>query len=447
MGRLSHTRALSVWMNGLRVATWRIPARGDVELQYDRDWLVSEQRRALSLSLPLGVNDTPIKGAKVDWYFENLLPDSLAIRRRIARRFRTESTSAFDLLEAIGRDCVGAVQLLAEDAQPEGVDRIEGAPMTEDEIGEHLQRVVSMPSQQDDRLDDDDFRVSLAGAQEKTALLFHEGRWMHPHGATPTTHILKLPIGLVGNARADFSTSVENEWLCMELLRAYGLPVANVEMREFAGQKALVVERFDRRLHDSGRRLLRLPQEDFCQALGVPPHNKYESDGGPGILDLAKVLQGSEAAHADRELLFASQILFWMLAATDGHAKNFSIRLLAAGGFQLTPIYDVVSIWPVVGDAANQWSMRRAKLAMAVSGKNRHYHLRDIQRRHFNAMALKCGWEETADPLIQKLIERTPQAIAQVQAMLPAGFPEHVAGPIFKGLANSAQRLARMPAA
>ncbi|MGF6484426.1 serine/threonine protein kinase HipA of HipAB toxin-antitoxin module [Paraburkholderia sp. JPY419] len=294
------------------------------------------------------------KGPRVLNYFDNLLPDSDAIRKRIAQRYRTETLDAFDLLRAIGRDCVGAVQLLGEDDAPVGVQRIEGTPLSDDDIEALLAQTVGKPTLGAPD-EPDDFRISLAGAQEKTALLWHDGQWQRPHGATPTTHIFKLPLGLVGNRLADLSTSVENEWLCMRILREFGLPVANTEVLSFGQQRVLAVERFDRQMHSSGSWLLRLPQEDFCQVYGVPSHRKYENEGGPGVLDLARILQQSVDARQDLETLLASQILFWMLAAPDGHAKNFSIRLLAGGQYRLTPLYDVMSIWPVEGNGPNQW--------------------------------------------------------------------------------------------
>ena len=445
MTRPTHSRALSVWANGERVGVWRIPARGPMEFSYDAAWIASPAGRPLSLSLPFAPGNLAHKGPRVLNYFDNLLPDSEVIRKRIAQRYQTETLDAFDLLQAIGRDCVGAVQLLPEDNVPEHVDRIEGTPLSEAEIETMLTRTVSAPTLGAADQSDDDFRISLAGAQEKTALLWHEGQWKRPHGATPTTHIFKLPLGLVGNKLADLSTSVENEWLCLRILRAYGLPVANTEVVTFGKQRVLSVERFDRQLHSSGQWLLRLPQEDFCQVYGVPSHRKYENEGGPGVLDLARVLQQSVAAAQDIETLLASQILFWMLAAPDGHAKNFSIRLLAGGQYRLTPLYDVMSIWPVEGSGPNQWSWFKARLAMGMWSRSKHDAFRDVQRRHFNTMALKCSYGASAEPLIERLIEQTPNVIDQVSADLPERFPARVAERIFKGLRNSAAKLAKMP--
>jgi serine/threonine-protein kinase HipA len=209
----------------------------------------------------------PLKGERVGFYFDNLLPEADAIRCRQHSRFHTRAQDAFDLLEAIGRDCVGAVQLLPEGQTPKNVFSIE-AETLDDEALERLLRAAVSSALPGQAIEADDFRISLAGAQEKTALPWHEGRWCRPLGATPTTHVFKFPLGLVVHRQADLRTSVENEWLCTQILTAYGVPVAPCEIRHFGEQKALVVERFGRKLHSSTGWWLRLPQEDFCQVSG-----------------------------------------------------------------------------------------------------------------------------------------------------------------------------------
>lgn len=443
MGRPSHSRALSIWTNAQRVGTWTFSRRGEHSLKYDSDWIHSAAGRPLSLSLPF-TGEVAQQGERVRNFFDNLLPDSEAIRLRIANRFKTDSADAFDLLQAIGRDCVGAVQLLAADESPTDIESIKGSPLSDSEIEVLLmQTTQSGPMLNLD--EQEELRISIAGAQEKTALLWHNGQWMRPHGSTPTTHILKLPLGLVGHRKADFSTSVENEWLCMHLLAQFGLPVANTEIFQFGSQKVLSVERFDRQLHSSGNWLMRLPQEDFCQVKGLPSQLKYESDGGPGLADLAGVLQGSIDAETDLTHLLKTQLLFWLLAAPDGHAKNFSIRVLPMGRYQLTPIYDVMSIWPVEGKGSSQFSMFKTKMAMAVWGKNKHYHFKDIQRRHFNNMAAKCFLRIDAEDVIAEVLDLAPAAIEKLSNHLPSGFPEHVAESIFNGVKGSIDLLARMP--
>lgn len=444
MGRRSHSRSLSIWTNGVRVGRWTIPARGEMELQYNVDWVGADIGRPLSLSLPFNLQNLPLKGERVANYFDNLLPDSDAIRRRVAERFRTGSTDPFDLLRVIGRDCVGAVQILGEDEVPKGFDRIEGVPLSEEDIERHLIETVAPQAFAAGRDPDADFRISLAGAQEKTAFLWWGEQWLAPRGATPTSHIFKLPLGLMGGRRADFSTSVDNEWLCLRLLKAYGLDVADVRIATFGRQRVLVVERFDRRVASNGQWLMRLPQEDFCQIEGCSPLRKYENEGGPGLKALFATMRQSVNAESDMKTLMAAQVLFWLLRAPDGHAKNFSIQLLPRGRFHLTRLYDVMSAYPVLGDGPHQWSPYEIKLAMALLGKNRHYEMHSIQRRHFNSTAQRVGYASTAEPIIEELLARTPAAIAEVQAELPQGFSPRVAESILGGLEQAAMALSAM---
>ncbi len=442
MGRRSRSRALNVWANGQLVGQWRIPARGSVEFQYHTSWCALADARPLSLSLPMNLDNLPLKGETVGFYFDNLLPDSEPIRRRLQSRFHTQSGDAFDLLQAIGRDCVGAVQLLPENATPEEIFSIHVEPLDGAGVARLLTAAVASSPIHGSGYDDE-FRISIAGAQEKTALTWHDNHWCRPLGSTPTTHIFKLPLGLVGHRQADMRTSVENEWLCAELLRAYGLPVAACEIQRFAEQKALVVQRFDRKLAASGQYWLRLPQEDFCQATGTPGSAKYESEGGPGLVDLARILHNSEARDEDLATLLRAQLLFWMLAATDGHAKNFSLHLLAGGRYRMTPLYDVLSAWPVTGVGPNHLDSNRLRLAMALRGKNTHYRIRDIQRRHFNTTAQQCGFGPNMEGIIEDVLGETPRVVEQIGASLPAGFPEDVFESITQGLIQSAERLKR----
>jgi serine/threonine-protein kinase HipA len=386
----------------------------------------------------------PLRGPQVAHYFEGLLPDSDSIRKRVAARFKTGSTDAFDLLRAIGRDCVGALQLLEDGHEPTGLEHVDGVPLDEDDIERHLLEVVSPDRFEGSGDPEDDFRISLAGAQEKDAFLWWDGRWLKPRGATPTTHIFKLPIGLVGGRQADFTTSVDNEWLCLKLLAAYGLPTANARIATFGKQRVLVVERFDRTIGSGRLPIVRLPQEDFCQATGTSPLLKYENQGGPGLTHLFSLLRQSVAPEDDMRTVMASQVLFWMLRAPDGHAKNFSIRLLAGARFRLTPMYDVMSAYPVLGKGPNKWAPQDVKLAMALLGKNRHYHVESIKRRHFNSTAKKVGYGSDAEPLLTELIERTPSVVEAVRNDLPDGFSERVADSIFKGALDAARALETM---
>ena len=414
--------ALVAWMNGELVGRWSVE-RGSHRFTYDEAWLRSPRRRALSLSLPI----TPgreLRGPAVAHYFDNLLPDNERIRQRLQRRFKTGSADAFALLEAIGRDCVGAVQLLPEGNAPVGWDRIESEPLSEAQVAATL-RAVPSEAVLGQASGDETFRLSLAGAQEKTALLRHQGRWHRPHGATPTTHILKLPLGLVGGSRrVDLGDSVENEWLCALVLHHLGLPVAPAEIWRFEDQKALAVTRFDRAWQqraDGGEWIARLPQEDFCQALGHPPTRKYEKDGGPGIADCLRLLAGSREPH-DRASFALTQLAFWLMAATDGHAKNYSLFLHPGDAYVMTPLYDVLSIFPYVGDAANQFRWRKAELAFALRAKNVHYQLHSQQPRHWHALAMQAGGAPVWARMLE-LVARVGPALEAVEHHLPADYP------------------------
>lgn len=436
MARARALRRLDLWMNGERVGAWA--QRGDSHvLTYDSSWSASPDGRPLSLSLPLLPAGGVHRGAAVSAYFENLLPDSSQIRRRLRERFSARSTAAFDLLAEIGRDCVGAVQLLPAGADPGDVRRIDAEPLNEHGVAQQLRGVATVAGL--GQRADAGFRISLAGAQEKTALLRHEGAWCLPQGSTPTTHLFKLPLGRVGAMQADFSSSVENEWLCSEIVRAFGLAIARAEMGRFEDQKVLLVERFDRRLAPGGRWWLRLPQEDLCQAHGLSPEARYEVDGGPGVPAIMQLLSASESADSDRHAFFKAQMLFWLLAATDGHAKNFSLHLGPRGSFRMTPLYDVMSVYPVLGRGRNQIDAHQASMAMAVVSKNRHYALHEIQPRHWLEMGRRCGVDARA--IAGELCAQVPAAIAAVSAMLPTDFPAAVSEPIFAGLAKAASGL------
>jgi len=438
--RSTNRQSLNLWMNGQFVGTWSIN-KGKHHLQYANEWVTSPHGRMVSLSLPFQPGNQPISGEVVENFFDNLLPDNQDIRRRIQSNYHTRNVSAFELLNEIGRDCVGAIQLLPEGMEPTDWKQINARPLTEQKIEKHLNDATStaLPSEEQD-----EFRISIAGAQEKTALLWHNNQWNLPLGSTPTSHIMKLPLGLVGNMRADMSTSVENEWLCSMIMRAYKIPTASCEIMHFGGSKALVVQRFDRRLAGHENSLLRLPQEDMCQALGFPPSQRYENDGGPGMANILELLRGSSQAPLDRINFYKAQILFWMLAAVDGHAKNFSIFLEASGTYRMTPLYDVLSAWPIIGKSANHLNWHEAKLAMAFHSKNAHYKLEGIVPRHFVSAANKLGLGGEIDQMLQEIVELTPKVISEISKILPIGFPQQVADSIFDGLSTSAEKIERL---
>jgi serine/threonine-protein kinase HipA len=179
----------------------------------------------------------------------------------------------------------------------------------------------------------------------------------------------------------------------------------------------------------------------MCQATGTPPALKYESDGGPGIKEISDVLLGSRNALVDRRSFFRAQVLFWMLCATDGHAKNFSLFIEAGGRYSLTPLYDVISAYPILGSGTNHLAPQKAKMAMAVLGKNRHYKWTQILPRHWLTTAAAVGLDTTVEQDISDLVARTPSVIQEVSSLLPKQFPGSVSQTIFEGLSASAVQL------
>ena len=421
MSRKRTSRALDVYVGKSRVGIYSHAASGATTFRYTPAWLGTEKSFPISLSLPL--SDRQWRGDAIDRVFDGLLPDEGTVRETIAARERADSAGTFDLLAAIGRDCVGVLRFVPEGADPGDPAEMRYHPVNRDEIARRLASLAINPL---GMLQDDDWRISIAGMQEKTAFLRVDDQWQVPEGATPTSHIFK-PAIRQGPYDADFSDSPWNEWLCLTICTELGLPTAKSEILPFDDRPVIIVERFDRRWE--GGILYRLPQEDLCQALGVPTSRKYESDGGPGIPAILELINQSAAPHADRLLFFKAQIVFWLLAAIDGHAKNFSV-FLTPEGFSLTPLYDVMSADPYA-----EFSPRKVKLAMAI-GDRRHYRLRQIAPRHFYQTGRRAGFHEAdIDEAFVDISARLDQALRNAKgAAEAAGMPETTANAIFDGV-------------
>ncbi|HEX4785863.1 MAG TPA: type II toxin-antitoxin system HipA family toxin [Candidatus Sulfotelmatobacter sp.] len=425
MPRRARYEPLNVFLNSRLIGQLRRATSGAISFQYERSWLEWQPALPVSLSLPL--REQSYVGAPVLAVFENLLPDNNGLRRQIAARARAEGTDAYSLLGAIGHDCVGALQFLPPEVQPTPAGAIDAVPVSGREIGIILDNLATAPL---GITEDESFRISIAGAQEKTALLRWNRRWCKPRGTTATTHIFKPSIGKLPNG-VDLTSSVENEYLCLKILNALGLPAANAEMQTFGDRRVLIVERFDR-LWTEDQRLLRLPQEDSCQALSVPPNLKYESHGGPGITDILKLLRGSDEPLSDQRSFLKANIVFWLMGATDGHAKNFSIFISLGGRFRMTPLYDVISAQPSVDSKQILW--KQFRLAMAF-GTKPHYQVPQIDPRHFFQTADQAGiGRQVIESVIQELLDGAVSAVGSVVASLPGDFPDEIASSIEAGI-------------
>ncbi|MBL8354242.1 MAG: type II toxin-antitoxin system HipA family toxin [Delftia acidovorans] len=433
--------ALSIWMNGERVGVWERSRTGRDVFTYDLSWVNSPQYRPISLSLPVTA-DLKITGDVVGNYFDNLLPDTLEIRNRLRKRFSIADKDAFSLLSAIGRDCVGAVQILPVDATSDEIHHASERILSEEDVASHLSGLGVVFGDQNEA----DFRISIAGAQEKTALLYFNGSWFMPEGVRPTTHILKPQIGLIPGSNLDLTKSVQNEWICNKLLKAMGFSVANTSIEQFGPHTVLSVERFDRYWGGDGE-IYRLPQEDLCQALGFPSSKKYESDGGklsgPGMEDCLSILRRGKNPVEDCSTFLKAQLAFWLLAAIDGHSKNFSISIGRGGEYNLTPLYDVISVWPNIGHGHGKIELQKASMAMGVptsSGRQRKINL--IQTRHWKAVAdslkIQGLWEDMVE-----MVENLEFSISAVSEILPENVPKDFAEEIFAGARNYARKFLR----
>jgi serine/threonine-protein kinase HipA len=375
----------------------RLPG-GRLSFEYDDGYRERPDAVPLSLSMPVQVRSHADR-VITPWLW-GLLPDNEAVIARWAREFHVSASSPFSLLGTpIGEDCAGAVRFAPLDA----VDRLlqqagDVVWLSDDEVGERLRELkVDSTAWLGNSFTG---QFSLAGAQSKTALLFEDGRWGVPSGATPTTHILKPAV-------AGFDDHDLNEHLCLDAAGRVGLIVVRTKVAHFAGESAIVVDRYDRVTMDE--RIVRVHQEDLCQALGVPPSKKYQNEGGPGptqIVELFRRAMPSRAAE-DAVWRFVDALAWnWLIAGTDAHAKNYSL-LLAGGDVRLAPLYDVASALPYGTHE------KKLRLAMKLGG-------------HYDVYTYRNPWPRTAKELdldsvavmerVRGLIASTSDAFADAAA-------------------------------
>ncbi len=360
---------LVVLMNGVEAGRLEYE-RGRLSLTYDTRWRDRRGALPISLSMPLmaGVHT----GANVGAFVWGLLPDNEQIIQEWARRFHVSSRQPFGLIGAVGEDCAGAVQFVTPDrvaavlsGELDGVAWLSTAEVAERLAGLRTNRGAW-------RRAGDRGQFSLAGAQPKIALIQQDGRWGIPTGRVPTTHILKPP-------STDLEAHAENEHFCLSVLGRLGLPVAQSSVQCFDTEVAIVVERYDRLATERG--IIRIHQEDFCQALGVMPDRKYQNEGGPGLREIiALIREVSEAPQEDVATIVDATIFNWIIGGADAHAKNFSLLLTASGRARLAPIYDAASVLPY----APQVQFQDVKLAMKIGGE---YRLSEIGLRHWGRFA------------------------------------------------------------
>jgi serine/threonine-protein kinase HipA len=377
---------------------------------YSQTWRESPNAYPLSLSMPLG--SATHGHARIEAFLWGLLPDNDRVLQNWGKRFQVSPKNVFRLITHVGEDCAGAVQFVT----PERLEKLIAEPaarevqwLTEDDVAERLRTLRADHSAW--RVASDTGQFSLAGAQPKTALLFERRRWGVPSGRIPTTHILKPPTG-------EWDGHAENEHFSLQLARALGLIVPNSNVLRFQDEIAIVVERYDRAR--AGNRWARIHQEDTCQAIGLHPTRKYESDGGPGVRRIVELLREQSSSPDEDVQSFLDAIAFnWLIAGTDAHAKNYSLLLGQNGAVRLAPLYDLASIlpYPTV-------DMSKVKLAMKIGGE---YGLRNIGLRHWQKLAAELRLDQV------RLIDRIraialalPDQVTSIQEQIEREGLSHV---------------------
>lgn len=342
-------RSLDVRLYGARLGFVHQDARGRVSFTYEPNARDGDAVVPLSLSMPLGTPTYP--PSKIVPFLEGLLPDNDEVRDAWARRFEVSPRNALALLGNIGRDCAGAVEFLRDDELDFGGGT---RPLSDTDIGQRLRDLARDPT---GWLVSGE-RWSLAGAQSKFTIARRaDGQWAEAWGSEPSTHIVKPGIG-------EYRQQALVEHASMEAARAVGLRAAKTEFREFDGETALVVTRFDRRRARDGR-IVRVHQEDMCQALAVYPRQKYEASGGPSAAAIARLLRDVATDPEADVWAFAQALVFnYLIGAPDAHAKNYSVAL-TPGLVRLAPLYDVASALPY--DAVGDSEINQA--AMSIGGR------------------------------------------------------------------------------
>jgi serine/threonine-protein kinase HipA len=363
---------LIVLLSDREVGRVRRDQRGRLKFIYNDEWREARGAYPLSLSMPLAASEHPHDVIKA--FIWGLLPENELVLERWAIKFQVSARSAFALISHVGEDCAGAVQFVRPDRLDAvlnpGTGNIDW--LDESDIATRLKTLREDHSAW--RRPGDTGQFSLAGAQPKTALLLKDGKWGVPAGRIPTTHILKPPTGA-------FDGHAENEHFCLALARALGLPATSSTVMRFGNEVAFVAERYDRRIMHG--RIVRVHQEDMCQAFGVPPVKKYENEGGPSVSRIVDFLRENSGAPREDVQTFIDAVAYnWLVGGTDAHAKNYSILIGAGGRVRLAPLYDLASILPY-----DEFDPLKLKLAMKLGGK---YRIRDISAR---------SWEKLSEEL------------------------------------------------
>jgi len=358
--------ALDVYLWDHRVGRLWMDEKRRFVFQYDAEWVGRKDAVPLSLHLPLRAEIYPDDLSRP--FFSNLLPEA-EIKRIIARQLQISVSNDFAMLNRIGGECAGAVSVLPEGMTPAA------KPGYQEQGDEELHKIITDLPRRPLMAGVEGMRLSLAGAQNKLPVYMEGDRIFIASGNAPSTHILKPPI-------RDLEDTVENEAFCMTLAQKMALSVPKTTISRGLDQ-LFIIARYDRSRNKDGQ-IVRLHQEDFCQALGFLPDQKYESEGGPSLQQCFTLLeQKSIRPAADRMALLRWVIFNYLIGNADAHAKNLAM-IFTDRGPRLAPFYDLLStqVYPDLTD----------KQAMRIGSENRPSWIR---QKHWEklgeAVAIKPG--------------------------------------------------------
>jgi len=394
-------RTLDVYLRGNLVGQLIQDEHGQMRFRYAESWLNNPKAVPLSHSLPLKkerFNRNECRG-----FFAGVLPEQTQ-REIIAKNLGISARNDFAMLEKIGGECAGAVVFIpVGESPPErnyGYRRLSDAQLAE--ILRQLPRRPLMAGE-------DGIRLSLAGAQDKIAVHVANHQISLPLGGAPSTHILKPAI-------ERFEGIVFKEAICMKLARAIGLHVARAEVGRVETIDYLLVERYDRTLskepRDDSEHVEREHQEDFCQALGIVPENKYQNEGGPSLKQCFGLLRElSSAPVIDLQRLLDAVMFNFLIGNHDAHGKNFS--LLYGHETRLAPLYDVLS--------TAYYPELSKKMAMKIGSE---YASDKVLPKNFEQLAEEAG---LAKPMVKRrvrelaetVLSKAPDLIPELPAARP----------------------------
>ncbi|MDE1347511.1 HipA domain-containing protein [Vibrio aestuarianus] len=367
--------------NNMLVGQFVQRSKNNLSFSYSEQWLAYHSSFPISLSLPLRTGED--SSFNVLNFMNNLLPDLMEERLSLAHSMGIQSNDAFTLLSKLGHDCTGGISFTGSENLPDiGWEYRE---LSISDLNELVtQRKSFLPCF-------GDYRPCVSGTQRKTTLMKTNGKWYVPQGTAFSSHIVKYPMDVItqSNSVLDMSSSIENEFICAQIAKELGFKVPDMDIITVeSGAKALAVKRFDRCFGDGV--VTRRHQEDFCQILGVPEHQKYQSENNLSVSKIVDVLSLSAQSKANNHDFFKFMILQCLLGATDGHLKNFSVHIDPGGHYQLTPFYDLLSAYPAVGNRG--LNKRKLKLAMGLQASRGYkYHISKICLRHIEQTASQFG--------------------------------------------------------